>query len=398
MDMIALEDGVSPGGHDCPVHRVRGVVLAREDGVLERLVELLGNRLARSGRDRVRLGARRDCAHRHRSRFVGAENRGRSEVLDCGHPPRQHVHPGHPPCPEREEDREDDRELLRQNRHREGQTGEQPAEPVGLERAEEDDDRDAQENPDRCQCPHDAARFELERRRAGDDRLESSPDLPHLRCRTDGRHARDALAARYERAGVEVRPVIAARPRGKRGPGRGQLAHGNRLARQQRLVDEQAQTRDESRIRRNALALTEDHEVVDYDLAGGHPLLASIADHPRFRARELLQRGERALGLLVLIQRDGDHHEDRREKRRGLAEAADDGIKRSGRHEQEDHRLSNDLEGDRGNSPPPRLRKLVESVALLPPANLGLREAGTRTRGRLVRLNQFEPVHRPRQN
>ena len=100
----------------------------------------------------------------------------------------------------------------------------------------------------------------------------------------------------------------------------------------------------------------------------------------------------------MLIQRNGDHDEDRREESRRLAKAAEEGVERAGRDEQQDHRLANDLDRDRGHSSTPRFGKLVEPVALLPPANLRLREAGARTAGRLVRLNQIEPIRRPERN
>ena len=82
-----------------------------------------------------------------------------------------------------------------------------------------------------------------------------------------------ADAAHDQRAGKDIRQVVAARPRGSSGvlPAR-DLAHRNRFARQQRFIGLQVVTLEQNRVGGHAVALGEHHNIAAHHLASRNAL------------------------------------------------------------------------------------------------------------------------------
>ena len=134
------------------------------------------------------------------------------ERLDDRRAPGEHVLVRHPPRAERHEDGEDDRELLREQRHRGRDAGEQALEPVAPRQAVDDDDggggADAEHRDDRARCGRSRAAAGSSRSRSTAARCRSCPSsvCPPVRCTT-----RDAVALDDERAREHPRRRVAAR-------------------------------------------------------------------------------------------------------------------------------------------------------------------------------------------
>ena len=125
-----------------PLHRVEGVALARQDRVLEEVVQLLGERAAeRREVDGAAGDGKLSQGHlvlRERARLVDAKDRGGPQRLDRRHPPREHVAARDPPGAQRQEDRQHDRELLGERGHGHRDAGEETLLPdVGAASARE---------------------------------------------------------------------------------------------------------------------------------------------------------------------------------------------------------------------------------------------------------------------
>ena len=120
---------------------------------------------------------------RERAGLVDAEHGRRAERLDRRHAPREHPLPRDPPRAQREEHREHHRKLLRQDRHRQREAGEQPVEPARLASCRRATTTSRQSvNSDHREHAHHARRLLLEGVALDLECLERRADLADLGC------------------------------------------------------------------------------------------------------------------------------------------------------------------------------------------------------------------------
>ncbi|KAJ8139333.1 hypothetical protein OY671_007453, partial [Metschnikowia pulcherrima] len=119
---------------------------------------------------------------------------------------------------------------------------------------------------------------------------------------TPAAFARDAAAARDDRAGIDSRPVIAPRL-GSIGSGSicfafqgGALAHRNGLASQQRLVGFQCRCFEQQGIGGNPVASVQNENVAFDHLAPRNASRLAVADDEGARRRQVAQRLQDVLG------------------------------------------------------------------------------------------------------
>ncbi len=350
---------------DRPLHRIERVLLARQDGEFQQAVKALGQRL--SGmldvQTRAVHGERRDRhpVLRERSGLVDTEHGGGAERLERRHPPHQDVPPGDAPRADREEERQNDGELLGHERHGEGEAGENAVEPAAPEESVERRDGPAQHDSDRRQHAHESADLALEPRVLLAEAGERLADLAELGGRAGGRHLRDALPTDDERSRVHAGRVAAGPHAGRSVTA--QLAYRHRFTGEQRLVDGEVHAPQDNAVGRHAIALRDGKDVAADDLATRDAPLAALADHERPRAREVPQRVEGAFRLLVLVEADADDHRDRDEQHRRFAHVAQHHVYGDAPEQEQDHRLTHDVERDVDDPSPVAGRQLVRTVA-----------------------------------
>ncbi len=133
-------------------------------------------------------------------------------VSTAGHAAGQDVVLRDAPGPQREEDRQDDRELLGEHRHPEGQAREEPLQEVAPRDRVDGDDRQAEPEADEGEEPHEARRLALERGVLGLENGEGLADLPHLRRGADREHLGHALTLDDEGSREDEGRVVAPGP------------------------------------------------------------------------------------------------------------------------------------------------------------------------------------------
>jgi len=141
------------------------------------------------------------------------------------------------------------------------------------------------------------------------------------------------------------------------------LHNRSRLAGQQRLVDREVRARLHGAIRRDAVALAQDHAIAAHDVAAGNARGHPVAYDERPRARQVAQRLEGMFGLLSLVERDADDDPDRRHERNRFFEIAEKQIHGADRDQQQQHRFAHDLDGDVEQRARPRGRELVRTLS-----------------------------------
>ena len=366
------------------LHRVERVGLAGEDAVLDELVEHL-RELGAGGVGVVEgLAAGAEAPDHHAvlgqgPGLVGADHGGGSDRLHGGDAPGEHVALGDAPGAEREEDGEHHRELLGEHRHRQGDAREQAVDPLVPGEAPGQHQDHAEAEAPRGDDADDARDLALQGGRLRRDGSEAHPDLADLGARAGGSHLGDAAAPYDQRPGVDEGRVVAAGGRGRASAGAAlaaALAHGDRLAGEERLVDREVVRVEDLGVGGHAVALDEDHHVAARHLAPGDPPLLAAADHQRPGAREVLQRAEGVLGLALLVEGDADHHHHEGEERERLAGVAEQQVERARAEQEQEHRLLHHVE----RRPPqaPRLvgGQLVGALVAQAARGLVLGEAG----------------------
>ena len=131
------------------------------------------------------------------------------------------------------------------------------------------------------------------------------------------------------------------------------------------------------------------------DVTSGNPHRNAVADDQCARARQIAQRLQRVLGLLRLVQRDADDDADRAKNGDRLFQITQEQIYDAGRNEQEQHRLTHDIDGDRQQRPRLRGGKLVGTVQGKLRRGLAAGEAG-RSRPNLSGGRRGGGAHGPR--
>jgi hypothetical protein len=161
--------------------------------------------------------------------------------------------------------------------------------------------------------------------------------MPQLRRRSGGGHERPATTARHRRSRVCHRGALGQRR--TFGDRIDRLVDRHRLAREGRLVHRHPSSRDQSPVRRNALALAQNDQVPGDQLFHRQDSLAAGADDARVALEHSAQSQHRPLGPHLLgksEQRVQDH--DRSDRRR-LDSLPDQERDRRGGDQQADERI-----------------------------------------------------------
>ena len=267
------------------LHRVERPALAREHGVLEQLVQSLGDRPRsvphREGRGACAEGlGPRESGHRHAvlrqgARLVDAKGRHRTQGLDRRHAAGQHSTLREAPGTQRQEDGQYDGELLGHHGHRQGQSGEEPFEPVAAGQTVAHDHHAAEAQAGKRKPAYQAVDLALQARALrmeGGERLADASDLGRRAGLGDQRRAlpSDDQGAREHVGGVvSARTCVGC----SAGPFGGSFGDGDRFAGQERLVDAQVRTAQERAVGRHSVAFAEHHQIARHDVPAGDALL-----------------------------------------------------------------------------------------------------------------------------
>ena len=246
--------------------------------------------------------------------------------------------PGDAPCAEREEHGQDNRKFFRKNAHRERDTGENGLGPVATKHAVGNRDDHAQREAGHGKALHDTARFVLKRRRLRPDGAQRSADSSDFAARPGRDNLRDAVTVYHQRAGIHGSLRVAGSahaPRRKVGA----LVDRQRLPCDQRLVHPQLDRLAHQAVRRNPIALAQQHGIAANHVPTRDPLLGAVPDHQCARAGKIAQRFKRALGAVLLKYRNSDHRQHRCAEDERLAHVAQHQVNCGRADQQQEHRL-----------------------------------------------------------
>jgi hypothetical protein len=296
------------------VHRIERVDGRGELAEFHDLMELLGQR---SAVERVGGATHDQLPHGHAvhgegAGLVDADNGRRAEGLDHRGAPGEHVLLRQPPRPQREEDRQHDRELLGKHRHRGGYSREDAFEPDAPGEAVDHGDGNRGEQSRHGDDPHQAIDFSLERGSFLFDCSQRGADSTQLGIRRGALHQGDRPALDHERSREHPRGRVTARRAHRFGRGvgaDGRLAHRNGFAGEGGLVERDVDALDEHRIGGNPITLHEQHDVTSHDVAAGDAYLCAVADDERPGRRKVTKGRQGVLGLVLLVDRDSDDDE-----------------------------------------------------------------------------------------
>jgi hypothetical protein len=108
--------------------------------------------------------------------------------------------------------------------------------------------------------------------RLGVDPRNRETDFVDLAARAGRGDLGAAMPSNYQAAGIDIRQIIAAGPRG-RSSGRSDLPHRNRLAGEQRFIAFQIMRREHGRVGRHAVTFGENDKVAAHNLGAGNAFL-----------------------------------------------------------------------------------------------------------------------------
>ena len=348
-------------------HRIERIGRRRQHRELDQRVERFGQVAGAFVAERS-VGDRQfvdlHAIARQRAGLVDRQQRDRTQRLDRRHAPRQYLALRDAPRAKGEKHGQDHRNFFRQDRHRQGDAGEQAFEqrvsvPQPVEQAI--DARQCQAAD--AQVADQATRGSLQAGCRFAGRRERLADAADRGVGADRVDLRDADALGHDRARAQPRRRRARQPRNR-----------DRLAGQQRLVDVQVAIL-ELRIGGDAIALVQHEQVADHDLAPGNAQFAAIADHQRARRGQVAQRFERALGAAFLHQGDADDDEHEREQEHRLGAVAEREVERTGAEQHQEHRLEQHAGDDREQRTRRRTRQHVRAVRGEPARSLVAIEA-----------------------
>ena len=174
--------------------------------------------------------------------------------------------------------------------------------------------------------------------------MQRLADLADLGARPGRANLGDALAFDDQRAGIDEGQVIAARAAHFQPPIPGFLAHRHRFAGQQRFVHAEIAARKQHGIRRDAVALGDQHDIVAHHFAPGDALLPAVADDQRARAGEVAQGLQRPFGLLLLVKGDADDHKHKAHQHQGFFPVAQEQVEQAAGDQHEEHGLAHDFQ------------------------------------------------------
>ena len=315
------------------VHRIERVDWGGQHRELGDRVELFGQRLIVEGVDRTvddQL-ANGHLVQRQRAGLVHAQHGRRSQRLDHRWAAGQNVLARHPPRAQCQEHREDDGELLGQQSHRGCDTGQHSAQPVPPGQPVDHHHDGGGQNPHDGKDFHQTVDLALQPGGLGFDGAQRRADPAQFGCGAGVPGDGDAMPLDHEGAGEHPRRGV---PAGAThlllGVLRCNLADRHRLPGQRGLVDGEVGGFAEHGVGGHPVALGQQHHVAADDVAPGDPDLLAVADHQGSRRGQIAQRGQGAFGLVFLIDRDTDHHEDECHQHRAVHRLGQQEVHRTG--------------------------------------------------------------------
>lgn len=264
----------------CDLHRIDRDGRAGESAVAEQLVEPLVSwglrKFSGLAFGHPELGGDHTVL-RQRAGLVGAEDCGRAHRLDGRRAPGEHANLRDTPGAHGEKDREDNGKFFREQRHSNGDSGEQGVEPSAPnEPIKQEDEYGDGEAADRRETD-DPCGLLLQAWSLGLQHGERAPDLADPGARAGGGDARQSAPMCQDSAGIDLRLIVAA--------GFGchgiilnsrALAHRHRLPGQKGLVALDLARLQQKAIRRDPVTLFEDEKVAFHHIAAGnlyrHPI------------------------------------------------------------------------------------------------------------------------------
>ena len=153
------------------------------------------------------------------------------------------------------------------------------------------------------------------------------------------------------------------------------LAHGHRLAGQQRFVDLQVLAFDERSIRGNTIAFGKNDDVAARHFAAWNSFALAVANDQRARTRQVPKRFQNALGARFLNDGDYDGEVGEDEKDQSFPPVAQRQVDDAAGDQQGEHRLAQNLEHNSQRRAAVRPRKFVVAFGLQPCLSFGFAEA-----------------------
>jgi hypothetical protein len=217
--------------------------------------------------------------------------------------------------------------------------------------AEDDDNGRGRCDADTGDDPHQPANLALQRRAFRFDGAQRRADAAEFGSGTRPLYQPDPVTLHHQGAGEHPRGCVTAGPAHRRfgcrrcgarerfRAGRG-LADRNRFAGKRRLVNRQVHAIHQLGVCGNPVTLGEQHHVAAHDIAPGDTHLPPVAHHQRPRGGQITQRGQRVLGLVLLVDRDGDDDDHERHQNDAVQRLRQQEVDGPGTEQQHQHRLA----------------------------------------------------------
>jgi len=281
-----------------------------------------------------------------RAGLIHAEDGCRTQGLDGRYLAGEHIFFGDPPCTKGKEHGQNNGELFRQDCHGERDAGQEPFEPVVPGKTVYNNNSYAEEKADNRNGPDNRCDLRFQPGLAPFDRPQDNAYLSHLGPGAGCPDLYKSLALHNERAGEDRRLVVAAGPAGLHAVTPGYFPDRDRFTGQEGFVHQHIIGKQNDAVGRHAVAFCKDEHVAADNLAAGDPFVFAVPDDQRPRAREVPQRLQRPLGLLLLVDCYADDEDNKAHQHYPFREIAENKIDQAACHEQDEHRLVDDFKNN----------------------------------------------------
>jgi hypothetical protein len=144
------------------------------------------------------------------------------------------------------------------------------------------------------------------------------------------------------------------------------LPHRHRLTGQRGLVGGEVHRVQQHGIGGNPVAFGQQRQVTAYDVPTGDADLDPVAHDEGTRRGQVAQGRERVLGLVLLVDRDRDHHDHERHQQGAVEWLGEEEVDGAGHEQQQQHRLTDHHPRLLEQVALPSRRELVRSIDLEP--------------------------------
>ncbi len=283
---------------------------------------------------------------RQRPGLINAEDCGRAQHFNGRHPPGQHSAPGDPPGSQREENRQHDGELFRDERDRQRESRQEALNPVTVDQPVQHRDQRADGKRRHRENPDDPPDFFLQAGFFLSDCLEGFPDLPHFGPQAGGQYLREPFSLYNQRAREHKRKIISpwrsCRPRIPRGD----LAHRHRLPGQKGFVHREVRARGDPPVGRHPVPFHQQDEIPADHLLARNPRPLAAPDDQRAGTGKVPQSFQRAFGPALLDKADPDDQTYGADQQEGFPEVAEQELVDLASDQEQDHGLPDQFKRD----------------------------------------------------